>query len=106
MFLELDRRSYHPVLGWNNQIVTYLPIWASSQFMDQQYITTKMENISESALAEAIEEAADVGQREAVKLARMYFRFSDSTGDETLKEVLENLEVDAELEVLKNSEEK
>lgn len=77
-----------------------------SNFMDQQYITTKMENISESALADAIAETADVDQKEAVKLARMYFRFSDDTGDETLKEVLENLEVDAELEVLKNSEEK
>lgn len=74
-------------------------------FMDRQYATTKMEKISESALAEAIEETADVDHKEAVKLARMYFRFSDNSGDETLKEVIDNLEIDADLEVLQNSKE-
>lgn len=71
--------------------------------MSEDYLTTKIKHVSETALAEAIQETADVSERESLKLARMYFRFNDGDSEETLKDVLQNLEVDAELEILRNS---
>jgi hypothetical protein len=71
--------------------------------MNENYLKTKIKDVSETALAEAIREAADVSERESLKLARMYFRFNDDGSDETLEDVLQNLEVDAELEILRNS---
>lgn len=72
--------------------------------MNEEYLTTKIKHISESALAQAIQETANIGEREALKLARMYFRFNDQEGEETLKEVLHNLEINADIEVLKRSQ--
>ncbi len=72
--------------------------------MNEEYLATKIKHISESALAQAIQETASVGKREALKLARMYFRFNDQEGEETLKEVLHNLEINADIEVLERSQ--
>jgi hypothetical protein len=69
----------------------------------EDFKDTKVKNISESQLADAIKETTDVSQREALKLARMYCKFNDQNGEETLGQVLENLEVDADIEVLENS---
>jgi hypothetical protein len=67
------------------------------------YENTRIKDISESQLADAIEQTTNVSQREALKLARMYCKFNHQDGEETLGEVLKNLEVDADIEVLENS---
>jgi hypothetical protein len=69
----------------------------------EDFKDAKVKNISESQLADAIKQTTDVPQREALKLARMYCKFNDQNGEETLGQVLENLEVDADIEVLENS---
>lgn len=70
----------------------------------EDFSNTKIKDISESQLADAIKQTTDVSQREALKLARMYCKFNDQNGEETVGEVLENLEVDADIEILQHSQ--
>lgn len=72
-----------------------------SAYMDDKYLQTKIKDLPDGALAEAIEDYAEVSRRKAQKLAEIYMNLSASGGNEALKTVLKNLEVDGSIEVLK-----
>lgn len=66
-------------------------------------LTTPIKDVSDADFQQALQQTVGVNQQEAAKLVRMYNSFNTSNGDETLGDVLENLEVDDDIEVRKGN---
>lgn len=73
--------------------------------MSDNNLDTSVQNISQDELAKAIAQATEVPSAIAKRLAKMYMQYTDGDNtDETVRDVLDNLEVGADIKVLGNDE--
>lgn len=68
--------------------------------MQDNYYDTKIKNVSDADFAQAIQKEAAVSAKAAQKLVQIYRRLNDQQGEETLREVLDTLAVNEDIQVL------
>jgi flagellar motility protein MotE (MotC chaperone) len=62
-------------------------------------LQTKIHKLSDDQFAQAVKEATGINQQEAKKLVKIYRNMNANNGEETLEEVIGNLELDADISV-------
>jgi len=65
----------------------------------QKKAQTKVHNLSDDQFAQAIKKAAGIKREKADTLVTMYRNMNANNGEETLEEVIGNLELDADISV-------
>jgi len=69
--------------------------------MHEDHLQTKIKNLSDEVFADVLKDSAGVSHQEAKKLVSMYKNMNPDGGEETLKAVIDNLELDADISVKK-----